>query len=82
MPFNNLGIFTFLPLSVPSNRTKRRDSLQIEFQDADSAVPARHHPHRKHDLLSGSQDYQPSENSVPETVCCNSTSNAPDDGRM
>jgi hypothetical protein len=33
MPFNNLGIFTFLLLSVPSNSTKRKDSLKIEFQD-------------------------------------------------
>ena len=32
---------------------------------------ARHHPHRTHDLRSGSQ-----------IICCNSTSNAPDDGRM
>ena len=40
---------------------------------ADSAV---HHPHRTHDPRSGSQ------NSVQKTVCCNSTYNAPDDGRM
>jgi len=31
---------------------------------------------------SGSQNHQPSKNSVQKTVCCNSTSNAPDDGRM
>jgi len=43
---------------------------------------ARHHPHRTHDLHSGSQDHHPSKNSVQKTVCCNSTSNAPDDGRM
>jgi len=42
---------------------------------------ARHHPHRKHDLRSGSQD-DPSKNSVQKTICCNSTSNAPDDGCM
>ena len=41
---------------------------------------ARHHPHRTHDLHSGSQD--PSKISVQKTICCNSTSNAPDDGRM
>jgi len=34
---------------------------------------ARHHPHRTHNLSSGSQDHHPSKNS---------TSNAPDDGRM
>ena len=43
---------------------------------------SRHHPHRTHDLHSGSQDHHPSKNSVQKTVCCNSTSNASDDGRM
>jgi len=46
---------------------------------ADGAV---HHPHRKHDLHSISQDHHPSKNSVQKTISCNSTSNAPDDGRM
>jgi len=45
---------------------------------ADGAV-ARRHPHRKHDLCSGCH---PSKNSVQKTICCNSTSNAPDDGPM
>jgi len=50
---------------------------------ADGAVRlARHHPHLKDDLRSGSQDHHPSKNSVQKTICCNSTSNAPDDGRM
>jgi len=48
---------------------------------ADVAV-ARHHPHRTHDLHSCSQDHHPSKNSVQKTICCNSTSNAPVDGRM
>jgi len=39
-------------------------------------------PHRTHDPRSGSQDHHPSTNSVQKTICCNSTSNAPDDGRM
>ena len=43
---------------------------------------ARHHPHRTHDLRSGSQDHHPSTNSVQKTICCNLTSNAPDDGPM
>ena len=44
---------------------------------ADVAVRlARQHPHR-----SGSQDHHPSKNSVQKTICCNSTSNAPDDWR-
>ena len=47
---------------------------------ADGAV--RHNPHRTHDLRSGSQDHHPSKISVQKIVCCNSTSNAPDDGRM
>ena len=29
-----------------------------------------------------SQDHHPSKKSVQKTICCNSTSNAPDDGRM
>jgi len=38
--------------------------------------------HTTHDLRSGSQDHHPSKNSVQKTICCNSTSNAPDDGHM
>ena len=38
--------------------------------------------HRTHDLHSGSQDHHPSKNSVQKTICCNSTSNASDDGCM
>jgi len=41
----------------------------------------RHHPHRTHDLRSGSQDHHQSTNWVQKTICCNSTSNAPDDVR-
>jgi len=48
--------------------------------DADGA--ARHHTHRTHDLRSGSQDHHSSKNSVQKTICCNSTSSAPDDGRI
>ena len=55
-------------------------------QDADGVYGAygavRHHTHRKHDPRSGCQDHHPSKNSVQKTICCNSTSNAPDDGRM
>ena len=39
-------------------------------------------PHLKHELRSGSQDHHPSKNSVQKTISCNSTSNAPDYGRM
>ena len=35
-----------------------------------------------HDLRNGSQDHHPSKNWVQKTICCNSTYNAPDDGRM
>jgi len=49
----------------------------------DGAVrAARHHLPCTHDPYSGSQDHHPSKNSVQKTICCNSTSNAPDDGRM
>jgi hypothetical protein len=34
------------------------------------------------DTHSGSQNHHPSKNSVQKTICCNSTSNAPNDGRM
>jgi len=47
---------------------------------ADGAV--RYHPHRTYDLRSGSQDHHLSTNWVQKTICCNSTSNDPDDGRM
>ena len=48
---------------------------------ADGAVRLQH-PHRTHDLRSGSQDHHTTKNSVQKTICCNSASNAPDDGRM
>ena len=47
---------------------------------ADGAV--RYNPHCTHDLSSDSQDHHPSKNSVQKTICFNSTSNSPDDGRM
>ena len=57
--------------------------LKASVYGVDGAVGvARHHPHRTHDLRSGSQDHHQSKNSVQKTICCNSTSNAPDDGRM
>jgi hypothetical protein len=43
---------------------------------------AGHDPHHDHDLRSGSQDHHPSKSSLQKTICCNSTSNTPDDGRM
>jgi len=46
---------------------------------ANSAV---YNPNRTQDLFCGSQDHHPSTNWVQKTTCCNSTSNAPDDGRM
>ena len=41
---------------------------------------ARHY--LQHGQRSGAQDHHPSKNSVQKTICCNSTSNDPDDGRM
>jgi len=51
-----------------------RAAAQVVLYDADGAV--------QHDLRSASQDHHPSKNSVQKTICCNSTSNAPDDGRL
>ena len=42
--------------------------------DADGAV--------RGTIRSGSQDHHPSKSSLQKTIHCNSTSNAPDDGRM
>ena len=43
---------------------------------ADGAVQlALHHPHRTHDLRSGSQDHHSSKDSVQKTIYCNSASN-------
>jgi len=47
---------------------------------ADGTV--QNHPHCKQDPRSGSQDHHSSKNSVQKTICCNTTSNTPDDGRM
>jgi len=47
-----------------------------------SGTYAHHQDHRTHDLRSGCQDHHSSKNSVQKTIRCNSTSNAPDDGRM
>ena len=47
----------------------------------DGAI-ARHHLHCTRDLCSGSQDHHPSKHLVQKTTCCNSASNACDDGCM
>ena len=52
------------------------------YTEPDNLMLPCEHPHRTHDLCSGSQDHHPSKSSVQKTICCNSTSNAPDDGRM
>ena len=54
-------------------------NVKINVYGADGVL---HHPHRTYDLRSGSQDHHPFKNSVQKSICCNSTSNAPDDGRM
>jgi len=51
----------------------------VRVYGADGAV---YPPHRKLDLLSGSQDHHPSKTSVQKTIGCNSISNTPDDRRM
>ena len=54
--------------------------VTVSVCGADGAM--RYHTHRTHDLRSGSQDHHASKNSVQKTICCNSTSHAPDDGNM
>ena len=57
--------------------------LEVDLQTFLSiTVTQKCHPHRTHDLRSRSQDHHPSKNSVQKTIFCNSTSNAPEDGRM
>ena len=56
--------------------------LQEWPKEDDWGRMARHHPHRTHDLRSCYEDHHPSKNSVQQTIRFNSTSNAPDDGRM
>jgi len=58
------------------------ESRWVGRVDGVDGAAVRHHPHCTHDLHSGCQDHHTSKNSVQKTTCCNSTSNAPDDGRM
>jgi hypothetical protein len=58
------------------------DKVGVMAAYSDPQNMLQHHPHRTHDLRSGSHDHHPPKNSVQKTICCNSTSNAPDDGRM
>jgi len=53
-----------------------------EMHTDKTRVARQQHSHCKHDPRSGSQDHHPSKISVQKTVCCNSISNVPDDGRM
>ena len=76
--------------STAENRFCVRDFVQNSFRTQTPPLQigpswvgeARHHPQRTHPLHSGCQDHPSSKNSVQKTVCCNSTSNAPDVGRM
>jgi len=65
----------------PINNPPERHSYKQPINPRQSSV-SRRHPQRKQDLRSDSQDHHPSKNSVQETKCCNSTSKAPDDGRI
>jgi len=74
--------------SAPYTRTTQRLSRQhsnirtVHTNYAAALKTAQQHPHRTHELRSGSQVHHPSTNSVQKTTCCSSTCNAPDDGRM
>ena len=66
----------------PSTPRSPQWSLSLRFPNQDPIhtpllTHTRHMPSPSH-----SSHHQPSKNSVQKTVCCNSTSNAPDDGRM
>ena len=56
--------------------------VHLESRSVGRVYDRMHHPNRTHDLRSGSQDHHPSKNSVQKSICYNSTSNAPDDGRI
>jgi len=72
-----------LTVHLPHEIKLNASLMQLgNFIDVFLADGARHHPHRTHDLRSVCQDHHPSKNSVQKTVCCNSTSNAPDGGPM
>ena len=68
--------FCTSPMSTPCQNTLPQTLININEN------VAAQHPYRTHDPRSGSQDHHPSKNSVQKTICCNSTSNAHDDGRM
>jgi len=69
--------------SIRKIRLNSKIRRNVKFkEEAVRLRVARHHPHHKHEPRSGSQDHHPSKNSVQKTIRCNSTSNAPDDGRI
>ena len=65
---------------IPLHFATRAKPSRVYGADGAVRLP-RHHPHH---LRWGSQDHHhhPSKNSVQKITCCNSTSNAPDEGRM
>ena len=73
-----LRLFVTHEIMWNANLMQQGNFIYVCVYGADGA---RHHPHRTHDLHSRSQDHS-SKNSVQKTISCNSTSNAPDDGRM
>jgi len=74
-------------LIVTTNTDKAMDATLFPLEEMIEMTSKRHccarnRPHHTHDLCSGSQDHHPSTNLVQKKICCNSTSIAPDDGRM
>ena len=65
-----------------THHQEHQTSCSVWFSAPSSWMGAGLEMHRTHDLHSGSQDHHPSKNSVQKTICCNSTSDASDDGRM
>jgi len=68
-----------LPHEIMWNVNLMQQGNFIDIFLARHVSGTRHHPHRTHNLPSGSQDHHPSKNSVQKTTCCNSTANAPGD---
>jgi hypothetical protein len=91
------GQFILIPNTSKSeiiwnaNLMQKGDFINVFLARHISGTYAHHHEHLMlswsvrccaHDLTCSSLDYHISKNSVQKTICCNSTSNTPDDERI